>query len=89
MTNCKYFASRYIIDVGIEESFICLGDSTKNKFYIDKNDKTVINEFKNWFANIFVKGISGSLTILEYVKVEHDGQIDLLVKKILTTSVQT
>ena len=85
MSKSQHFASRYIVDVSIEENYIQLGDSSRAKYYIDRCDKNVIAQFKTWFANVFSKGIPGTLTIFEYEKVSNDGQVDLVIKKFLKT----
>jgi len=89
MSELRSYASRYIVDVAIEKSFIEIGDSSRGKYYIDKADVATVEQFKKWFKNIFAKGIPGKLTVFELKKVEHDGQIDCVITKFLNIDMPT
>ena len=71
----KYFVSRYIVDVSIEDAYISLKDSSGQNFYIDRKNTDVVDQFKNWFKTIFSQGISGTLTVLNFQKLEKDNEI--------------
>lgn len=77
----QHYASRYIVDVDITETYIAIGDANHVKYYIDKSNVELVTQFKWWLENVFSKGISGTLTVFEYEKIEHDGQIESIVKK--------
>lgn len=81
-----YFASRYIVDVIIDEKYIKLKDSSQGIFYIDKDNKNIINQFKYWFKNVFSKGISGTLTVIEYEKYSLNNEIICNIKRFINLS---
>lgn len=81
-----YFASRYIVDVIIDEKYIKLKDSSQGIFYIDKDNKNIINQFKYWFKNVFSKGISGTLTVIEYEKYSLNNEIICNIKHFINLS---
>lgn len=85
MSKSQHFASRYIVDVSIEESYIQLGDSSRAKYYIDRQNTELVKQFKSWFQNVFSKGIPGTLTIFEYSKHPDDGQTNLVIERFLKT----
>lgn len=77
----KRYRSRYIVEVVAEKTYYELIDSSGERYYINKTDEFVVNEFRCWFRNIFIKGIPQYLTVLQYKQVEHDGQIDNIVEQ--------
>lgn len=87
----KYFASRFIVDVDLienkdkKDSYIILRDQFHVNYYIDKNNDNAFKKFKLWLNNIFLKGVSGTLTVFEYSKHENSGELILLIENILTT----
>lgn len=80
-SKSKHFASRYITDVSIEESYVALKDSSRGTYYIDAQNLTAISQFKVWLKEVFAKGISGTLTVFEYSKHEHDGEMMLVIER--------
>lgn len=82
----KLFASRYIVDVEMASAYIVLRDSSKSEYFIDVKKENLSMQFKDWFKNVFSKGIS-QLTVIQYSNMEKDGEILHIVDKILTTTV--
>lgn len=78
-----HFASRYIVDVNIEENYVHLVDSQRNSYFIDSGNKTVISQFNSWFENVFKKGVSGTLTVFQYSKHQHEGEVHLVIEQFL------
>lgn len=77
----KHFKSRYIVDVDIEPTYIELTDSAHARYYIDINDKAVMEQFKTWFKTWYIKGVNQHLTVFAYSKYEVDGEIKMVVQK--------
>lgn len=80
-SKSKHFASRYITDVSIEEKYVVLKDSSRGTYYIDAENSAAISQFKTWLKDVFAKGISGTLTVFEYSKHEHDGEMMLVIER--------
>lgn len=79
----KRIRSRYITEVVFENSYIELIDSNGASYYMDIAAAKENSSFKNWFNNIFSKGIPQQLVVFEYERKEHDGQIDLIITKFI------
>lgn len=62
----QYFKSCYIIEVIVDKNYITLIDTTQTRYYINTNNKNILSQFKSWFNEIFLKGISQTLTIFQY-----------------------
>lgn len=74
-SKAKHFASRYITDVTIEDSYVLLRDSSRGTYYIDVQNAEAISQFKTWLKDVFAKGVSGTLTVFEYSKHQIEGEI--------------
>ena len=83
MSESKNYASRYIVDVEIQPTYVELGDPSRAKYYIDRSDAKLMEKFKHWFKSVFQKGVPGSLTVFEYAKHEVDGEIKKVIKDFL------
>jgi len=82
--NTKHhFKSRYIVDVILENDYIQLVDSSHAEFYIDKSNKQLISQFSSWFKNIFLKGTNQFLLVFECHNVDHDGQCDVIIDRLM------
>lgn len=62
----KYYKSCFIVEVAIVENIVTLTDSSHNRYFMNIKDNNKITDFKNWFKNVFAKGIAQTLTIFEY-----------------------
>ncbi len=62
------YHSCYICDVKVDytNKLATLMDSSHNQYFIELSDKKNIEEFENWFKNIFSKGVAQTLTIFQY-----------------------
>lgn len=74
------FHSCYIVDVIVAETII-LKDSSKIVFYVDPTEKEIIVQFKQWFKELFLKGIPQTLTVVEYEDRGEDPDVKKFVKK--------
>lgn len=87
----KYsFGSRYIVDVSIDEEYITLTDSGRGTWYIDPKDSEVMNQFKYWLENIFLKGVQNFLLVLKY-EIIHDKeniQSNKIIKKFVNINLK-
>lgn len=77
----KHFRSRYIVDVDLEPTYIELTDSTHAKYYIDINNRSVMEQFKLWFKTWFIIGANQHLTVFAYSKHNVDGEIKMVIEK--------
>lgn len=66
MSSSKCFRSIIAIDVKVTEELITILDSSKMAWHVDLRDCIVLNEFKKWLVNSFLKGKSQTLTTFEY-----------------------
>lgn len=74
--------SRYITDVEIADRYIEIIDSQHLPYYIDKTS-SAYEDFKNWFKNVFIRGIPQFLTVFEYKTVDvSDSEVKCVVTRI-------
>ena len=67
MENKKaHFISCFICGVDFEDEYVVLTDSGRQRYFISKNDKEVIADFKKWFDDIYLKCVPQKLTVLRY-----------------------
>lgn len=66
MEKSQHFSSCFIVDVTICPREIILTDSSQNRYYIDRDNTIVVDQFKQWFKTVFSKGIAQTLTVLQY-----------------------
>lgn len=64
--STKCFRSIIAIDVKVTEELITILDSSKMSWCVDPKDTTVLNEFKKWLVDSFLRGKSQTLTTFEY-----------------------
>lgn len=83
----RRFASRYIVDVVIDKQDIQLIDSGHNIYHVNADDAECVSQFKQWFGNVFCKGISGTLTLFEYniIKLDEHESACVITKFLKTT----
>ena len=83
MSEKRHYKSRYIVDVIIENDYIQLVDSSHAEYFIDVKDKKLLDQFQKWFKETFLKGINQFLLVFKCHNVEHDGQIDVIIDKLI------
>ena len=64
--STKCFRSIIAIDVKVTEELITILDSSKMSWCVNPKDIVVLNEFKKWLVNSFLRGKSQTLTTFEY-----------------------
>lgn len=85
MQTC-HFRSCFIVNVDFYPSKkeVILTDSMQNQYYIDVTCEEVYSQFKQWFKNVFTKGVSQTLTVLQYSMQDiSECEVKLTVDKIL------
>ena len=83
----KRFWSCFVCGVEIDDKFVTLEDTARNQFFIDRANasKETLLEFKDWFNNVYMKGIPKTMTIIDYSIGENaDGEAVKLVNKLVS-----
>ena len=88
MSNkAKRFISSFICKVDIESDKIVLEDSSHNQYYIDRSKASIetIENFKLWFAEVYMKAIPATMTIVDYTIGENvDGESIMVVNHLVS-----
>ena len=66
MKKEKRFRACYIGDVIIDDEYVHLVDTAQMQYDIDKKNDIAMKSFVAWFKNIYLKGISQTLTVIDY-----------------------
>ena len=82
MSKAIHFRSCFICEVTIDDNFIELIDSGHQSFFIDKNDDTVMLEFKSWFKDVYKSCVPQTLTVVQYDPV-HDDESGGMMSKVV------
>lgn len=82
----RNFRSCFVVDVQVAEKSATLTDSSRNRYTVDLSNDALVDQFKSWLHNVFLKGISQKLTIIEYANIGTPPDIELSVVKFLTTA---
>lgn len=60
------YRSCFIVEVIEKDTTIELIDSIGTHYYIYKNDKEVLDNYQDWFTNLFMDALPQSITIITY-----------------------
>lgn len=66
MKKEKRFRACYIGDVIIDDEYVHLVDTAQMQYDIDKKNDIAMKSFVAWFKNIYLKGVSQTLTVIDY-----------------------
>lgn len=67
-------------DVKVKDKIVILTDSQRMTYYIDSTDMDK-SEFEAWLEGVFLKGISQTLTVFEYVDKGEVGDFEYHIVK--------
>lgn len=87
MEITKSYHSCFLVDVKISPGFVILEDTGKNIYYVDRADQNAFMSFKEWFKQVFIKGIAQTISIFEYeTRPIEEGLSGAFIKKFLNLS---
>lgn len=79
----KCYRSCYMTDVQWSDKIVTLTDSNRNRYFVDINEKSAYESFQNWINMVFLKGISQTLTVIEYEDRGNDADFALYIREFI------
>lgn len=84
MEIIKAFHSCFLTDVKITKEVVKIEDSYKNPYYVDASDKEAFESFKQWFKQVFMKGVAQTVSLFSYeIKPIEEGISGMFITKFL------
>lgn len=80
----RNFRSCYVVDVQTSPDQTILTDSSRNRYYVNMSSSELKDQFKTWFKNVFLKGVSQRLTVFEYCQSGNHPDIQIDIVKFIT-----
>lgn len=79
----KCYRSCYMIDVQWSDKIITLTDSSRNRYFVDIAEKPAYESFQKWLTGVFLKGISQTLTVIEYEDRGNDENFEIYIREFM------